>query len=333
MELRPDLLLRPKVAPGYLVREHGRELCKIRTYDMPMNASMTGACFVGLCICGTVRCKVTKLDRSLCSVKCTKKVSLQALKTKTEHSVADFFCMAILHRPLQPSDNAQESLRSWLLQAFDVANEAFFGGDLSAHIELDHTWHLRGGAGGAHPGSKKIVLDPSVHISYRDILATLLHEMLHLHVQDTDEQHGPVFLQACLDLNEKILLSNAAAFCRLGEFDTALDQSLIKEVGAEDIFDALLQLNASSAWDSGLLVGDLQEACHRVGMPEQKAFRTAARLGSKMQSLAVINSCRIALETGYATWSIRSRTMAQYCAKRTCRDYQSFAHYRALWSL
>eukprot|EP00438_Fugacium_kawagutii_P012558 Skav207355 [mRNA] locus=scaffold426:176282:177292:- [translate_table: standard] len=336
MELRPDLLFRPKAAPGlHLDREHRRELCKFRPCDVATNASMTGARFVGLWICGTIGYEVKMSDRAKCGVKCTKKVSLEA-QTRTD-SVADFFC-AKLHRPLQPSDaeNAEESLRNWLLQAFDVANEAFFGGDLSpgVHIELDRTWHLRGGAGGAHPGRQKIVLDPSVHSSYRDISATLLHEMLHLHVQDAGEEHGPVFLQACLDLNEKIMLSNAATFCRLGEFDTALDRSLIKEVGAsEDIFDALLQLNASSAWDSGLLVGDLQEACRRVGMPKHEAFRTAARLGSKMQSLAVINSCRIALEKGYSTWSIRSRTMAQYCAQRTCRDYQSFADYRALWSL
>ena len=35
-----------------------------------------------------------------------------------------------------------------------------FGGALEASIELDKSWHLRGGAGGAHPGSSKIVLDP-----------------------------------------------------------------------------------------------------------------------------------------------------------------------------
>ena len=73
-----------------------------------------------------------------------------------------------------------------------------------------------GGAGGAHPDKRKLFWDPSVHMCYRDLCATLLHEMLHLQIGDADdEEHGPLYLQACLNLNERIMASRTACFCRL----------------------------------------------------------------------------------------------------------------------
>ena len=250
---------------------------------------------------------------------------------------ASFFSMDILHRPLEPGPKESDvSLSDWSFQAFDIANQEFFSGELEpVRIELDSTWHLRGGAGGAHPGKGKIVLDPSVHISYRDLCATLLHEMLHLQIGDADnEEHGPLYLQACLNLNERIMASGTACFCRLGEFDTPLDNALLTKVGAPDeIFDALQQdfhKNAPCpAWDSGLLVADLCEVCHGVGMDQ----RTCHRLAARIQCMAIITSCKVALKKGYVTWSLKSRTMAQYCASKVGRDYQSFSDYSALWSL
>ena len=249
---------------------------------------------------------------------------------------ASFFSMDVLHRPLgcqpQGPQGSLSKLKHWVLEAFDVANQEFFNGELeNSVIEMDSTWHLQGGAGGSHPGTHRIVLDPSVHICYRDLSATLLHEMLHLHVEDADgEEHGPLFLQACLELNEKIMASGAACFCRLGEFDTPLDQSLLAEEGVSaDACDALLSPRDASPspslpWDSGLLVGDLCQC-----MSKQEAQQLAARIQCK----AIITSCNMALRKGYVTWSLRSRTMAQYCACKVARDYQSFSDYCALWSL
>eukprot|EP00434_Breviolum_minutum_P026384 symbB.v1.2.023326.t2/scaffold2128.1/size88402/4 len=233
-----------------------------------------------------------------------------------------------------PSESASESLLAWLQQAFDVANHAFFNGELQGvQIEIDNSWHLRGGAGGAHPGKQCIVLDPSVHLCYRDLCATLLHEMLHLQVGDADrEEHGPVFLQACMELNTTLMESGAACFCRLGEFDTALDQSLLAKAGTPvDVRDALLhgRPSSSDSWDSKLLVGDLCFFCDEAGLPEEKALELAARI----QCLAVVTSCKIALQKGYVTWSLRSRTMARHCASNVGRDYQSFPDYAALWLL
>eukprot|EP00435_Cladocopium_sp_Y103_P060505 s819_g22.t1 len=282
--------------------------------------------------------------RSTCRDKRHQCIDKKALRAKpcTEtvpqsSDAASFFSMDILHRPLEPRPRELDvSLSDWMLQAFDVANQEFFSGELEpVHIELDSAWHLRGGAGGAHPGERKIVLDPSVHVCYRDLCATLLHEMLHLQVGDADEEeHGPLFLQACLDLNERIMSSRMACFCRLGEFDTPLDHALLAEAGATDTMcDALLQdlqeNVPSTAWDSGLLVGDLCEVCHGVGMDQ----KTCQRLAARIQCMAISTSCKVALKKGYVTWSLKSRTMAQYCARKVGRDYQSFSDYSALWSL
>lgn len=258
-------------------------------------------------------------------------------ETMQSSDATSFFSMDILHRPLEPGPKEPNvSLSDWILQAFDMANQEFFSGELEpVQIELDSTWHLRGGAGGAHPDKRKIVLDPSVHMCYRDLCATLLHEMLHLQIGDADdEEHGPLYLQACLNLNERIMASRTACFCRLGEFDTPLDHALLAKVGAPDeMFDALqqdFQKNVPcTAWDSGLLVGDFCEVCHGVGMDQG----TCQRLAARIQCMAIITSCKVALKKGYVTWSLKSRTMAQYCARKVGRDYQSFSDYSALWSL
>lgn len=319
--------------PAFVVRKRGPKTLQVhRTYVIQSFREKSTRCLglAWLCLDSLVRARYSIQRQHI------KKVTLYAQNDRPKWPVAEFFSMDALHTPLQetPSESASESLLAWLQQAFDVANHAFFNGELQGvQIEIDNSWHLRGGAGGAHPGKQCIVLDPSVHLCYRDLCATLLHEMLHLQVGDADrEEHGPVFLQACMELNTTLMESGAACFCRLGEFDTALDQSLLAKAGTPvDVRDALLhgRPSSSDSWDSKLLVGDLCFFCDEAGLPEEKALELAARI----QCLAVVTSCKIALQKGYVTWSLRSRTMARHCASNVGRDYQSFPDYAALWLL
>ncbi len=320
--------------PAFVVRKHGLKTLQVhRTYVIQSFREKSTICLglAWLSLDLLVRARYSMQRQRI------KRVALYAQNDRPKWPVAEFFSMDALHRPLQeaPSESASESLLAWLQQAFDVANHAFFNGELKGvRVEIDNTWHLRGGAGGAHPGRQCIVLDPSVHLCYRDLCATLLHEMVHLQVGDADsEEHGPMFLQACMELNTTLMESGAACFCRLGEFDTALDQSLLAQAGTPvDVRDALLHGRQSSdwdSWDSKLLVGDLCFFFDEAGLPEEKALELAARI----QCLAVVTSCKIALQKGYTMWSLRSRTMARHCASNVGRDYQSFPDYAALWSL
>ncbi|CAJ1335518.1 unnamed protein product [Effrenium voratum] len=207
----------------------------------------------------------------------------------------DLFSAAALHQPLGDPSDVQE----WLPRAFEAANGTFFHGKLQVEsIRVDPSWHLRGGAGGTHTASKCIVLDPSVHGSYRDLCGTLFHEMLHLQIKDADEcEHGPIFLRSCLDLNEAIRSTGLACFCRLGEFDTALDRKLFEEAGLPAFLCDGLASSGSHSWDAGLLAGDLREASGNADAD-----------GSKQ-----------ALQVGFPSWAMRSRTMSQYCVLESDR--------------
>ena len=336
---------RSKASIGEVVdRRELRRVRPLRGISAPRNCVNHGSYGLSLAAAGAATSLRLVAPRSTRRDKRHQSIGKQAVgaeryaETMPQSSdAASFFSMDILHRPLEPGPKESDvSLSDWILQAFAIANQEFFSGELEpVQIELDSTWHLRGGAGGSHPGKRKIVLDPSVHVCYRDLCATLLHEMLHLQIGDADdEEHGPLYLEACLNLNERIMASRTACFCRLGEFDTPLDHALLAEVGAPDeMIDALQQDFQedvpSKAWDSGLLVGDLCKVCHRVGMDQE----TCQRLAARIQCMAIITSCKVALKKGYVTWSLKSRTMAQYCARKVGRDYQSFSDYSALWSL
>lgn len=243
-------------------------------------------------------------------------------------------------------------MAEWAAELFAEANAAFFGARLGdADVQVDNSWHLRGGAGGAHPGSGRIVLDPSMHTSMRDLGSTLLHEMLHLELGSADgtEEHGEHFLTRCLEINEQMAGAAQAAprpcglCCRLGEFDTAVDQVLLAAAGvgtqageafarpAVEAADATpLQCGGESAhhrpdgsFGRGLLLGDLLAA----GAPPAAAARLPA--------LCAASACRRALEApcGYLSWQMRSRTLARHFAVRAGRDYQFFTDYAALWKL
>ena len=226
-----------------------------------------------------------------------------------------------LHRRLD------DGVSLWLEEALEEAKD-FFEDGLEAKILVDETWHLRGAAGGAHPSLKRIVVDPSVHICYRDLAGTLLHEMLHLQLADLAEEHGPGYVQGCLDLNRKIAASDCACFCRLGEFDTALDPLLLARVGLpRELCEAFPMRHGS--WDAGLLAGDLVAMCRQAGIPKDDAIRFVQRV----QCESIISSCKRALQLDYTTWALKSRTMARFAASQAARDYQMFSDYEALWSL
>lgn len=255
--------------------------------------------------------------------------------TRAEKQPLPSLSMSTLHQPL---DANHEDLLEWLVRAFDEANVEFFGGALEAKVHLDETWHHRGGAGGAHPSTKRIVLDPLVHFTRRDLCATMLHEMLHLRIGaagiDADaEEHSDEFVLQCLKLNLDILASGLPCFCRLGEHDTALDQEVLAQAVNDELSEAdLLSLcrclsktsQGVSCWDTDLLVGDLRRC-----LQTDEADKIAGRL----QNLATARSCRLALRSGYDSWCIRSRTMSRYCATKRGRDYQLFSAYAEAWSL
>ena len=224
-------------------------------------------------------------------------------------------------------------ISSWLQKAFREAKQRFFEKSFEKSFEktkilVDETWHLRGGAGGAHPSSQRIVVDPSVHLCYRDLAGTLLHEMLHLQLADLEEEHSGGFVQGCLDLNRKILASDSACFCRLGEFDTALDPLLLARVGLPPELCEAFPIQHNS-WDAGLLAGDLVAMCRQAGISKDDAIGFVRTV----QCESIIGSCKRALKLNYNSWALKSRTMARFAASHVARDYQIFSDYEALWSL
>eukprot|EP00439_Symbiodinium_sp_Y106_P043281 s5283_g5.t1 len=259
------------------------------------------------------------------------------VRTRAEKQPLPALSMAVLHQPLDAKHS--EDLLGWLARAFDEANVEFFGGSLAAKVRLDETWHLRRfGAGGAHPSTKRIVLDPLVHFTRRDLCATMLHEMLHLRIGaagiDSDaEEHSDEFVLQCLKLNLDILASGLPCYCRLGEHDTALDQEVLAQAVDDELSEAdLLSLSRClsktsqgvSCWDTDLLVGDLRR-CLQTDV--------ADKIAGRLQNLATARSCRLALRSGYDSWCIKSRTMSRYCATKKGRDYQLFSAYAEAWSL
>ena len=253
----------------------------------------------------------------------------------------DVLSIDLLHRPL---DENSTDLRAWCRDVFDVANKEFFDERLEeAVLTVDESWHERGGAGGAHPSTNRIVLDPSVHTCYTDLCGTLLHEMLHLQLGsiESEEEHGPMFLRACLKLNDDLLKSGRNCFCRLGEFDAVLDKSLLLEAGVPETWCASLLggIQRREVWDSGLLAGDLIELSQKMDDQElsndeklQQA-KQAKLLAARIRCMSIINACKIALKLGYTTWSVKSRTIARHFASATGRDYVCFSDYKSLWSL
>ena len=256
--------------------------------------------------------------------------------------------MAVLHQPLE--DDEPENLSAWLRGAFEDVNVRFFEGaldaDIANRIELDKSWHLRGGAGGAHPGSNRIVLDPGVHFTRRDLCGTMIHEMLHLYIGDDEgsEEHSQNFVRRCLQINLAILESGLPCFCRLGEYDTALDRDLLaeafdamSEADLHSIYCCLSNMsNEATGWDANLLVADFRRCLHCLPVHTHEAqagAQEADRVVGRLQCLATARSCRLALRSGYDTWHVKSRTTARYGAAKTGRDYQLFSAYSQAWSL
>jgi len=260
--------------------------------------------------------------------------------------VADTHAISVLtldqiHAPIPLQD---VDLAAWCNAAFAEANMLFFQNrlEVSKGVEVDHSWHSRGGAGGANPSAHRIIIDPTVHSSLRDLCSTLLHEMIHIEIQGADghEEHGKHFIERCLELNEEVQQQvegngrtmTCGANCRLGEFDAAVDQALLEAAGLErEALTAFLTVSCSDPesagdspqWDAGLLVQDLRTA----GASD---FVIAKVLASCSAA-----ACRRALEApgGYSSWQLRSQTIARYCASRMARDYQFYADYESLWQI
>lgn len=246
-----------------------------------------------------------------------------------------------LHAPIPVQD---VDLVAWCNAAFAEANVLFFRGSLvlPKGVEVDRSWHLRGGAGGANPSANRIIIDPTSHNSLRDLCSTLLHEMIHIEIEGADGQieHGKHFIERCLELNEEVQQQvqgsgtavTCGANCRLGEFDAAVDRAVLEDAGVErEALTAFLTASHSNPeptgdsqqWDTGLLVQDLRTA-------GSSDFAIATVLASCSAS-----ACRRALEApgGYSTWQLRSQTIARYFASRVARDYQFFADYESLWQV
>ena len=277
---------------------------------------------------------LTKLNSIATSRRHSGNQCVRGLRT-CHHGLKEECSTDMLHRPLEGLSRL--ALLSWSLNIFEVANKDFFKGRLeAANITIDETWHSRGGAGGAHVSTNRIVLDPSVHTCCGDLCGTLLHEMLHLQVgEDDGEEHGPRFLKACLELNNDLLASGTGLFCRLGEFDTALDQRLLLEAGVPQAVSAALLKGlreSGETWDSGLLASDLFTLYHNSGSTHI-IKKDILYLAARLRCLSIANSCQIALKTGYTSWSLKSRTIARHFAVAQGRDYHCYSDYNALWSV
>jgi len=245
-----------------------------------------------------------------------------------------------LHAPIPQQD---VDLAAWCNAAFAEANVLFFRSRLEVPrgVEVDHCWHSCGGAGGANPLANRIIIDPTAHSSLRDLCSTLLHEMIHLEIQEADghEEHGKHFIECCLELNEEVQQLQKTgravtygANCRLGEFDVAVDRDLLEAAGVEkDALTTFLKAALSNPeptggnqqWNTGLLVQDLRTA----GASDLSIATVLASCSAA--------ACRRALEApgGYSSWQLRSQTIARYFASRMARDYQVFADYESLWQI
>lgn len=247
--------------------------------------------------------------------------------------VGGILSLAALHARV-PED--PRAVQEWADTASRAATELFFASGLSDRmvIEIDDTWHQRrGAAGGAHPETGRIVLDPSVHTSLLGMCATLLHEMVHLDLRggggSEGEEHSLEFVRACLRLNESVDAPHAC-FCRLGTPEMAVDEALLGAAGIDRDTAAVFCLGGPPAsghgvggWDEGMLVAELR----RAGVDD-------GAIGRVLRSQAM-RACRLAMRVpgAYDSWLVRASTMEKYGAAGGGRDYRLFRQYEALWSL